>query len=87
MNRMGVDAVVGHNDSHTLVQTPKLGSVCTALGHFLIAWIRRVYYTMYYMPHVRTYARAYKLTACYDTDRPGFPMKFHRRNSGGLSRR
>jgi len=93
MNRTCVQNTIV-DDSHTYayvvqfhVQAYRDGRypMCTTppVGVFSdIARIHRVYYTMYYMPHVRTYARAYKLTACYDMDRPRFPMKFHRCNSG-----
>lgn len=74
---------VGATVNDTYIRRYRARPSCVTLGHFLIARIRRVYYIpMYYMPYVRTYARAYKSTACYDTG-PGseIPAKFHRRDS------
>lgn len=59
--------------------------LCVALGHFLIAWIRRVYYTP---PCITcpTYVRMREHTNRLRVTIPGpagIPDEFHRRNSRG----
>lgn len=73
MNRACVDAVVDDRITRIRACEHTADPCVQPRGYFLIARIRRVYYTMYYMPHVRTYARGIQIDCVLRYGPTGIP--------------